>query len=206
MTKKFMHARRLMVAGLFLMGAGFSDAALAAPPAPPSGGAPAARVLIVDLRRVMSESKVGHDLQRQVEALNGQVTGDLKAEKANLQKEQIALQQQSAILAPDVKARRIKDFEARVAAFQEKVQKRGSLIQGGVMKAQSQIEQALGPILQGLMRERGATMLMDRTAVLLAVGGLDMTSVAIQRLDMKLTSVKVELAPPPAMPGAPKAN
>lgn len=152
---------------------------------------------MVDLRRVIAESKVGHDMQRQVEALNAQAANELKNEKASLQKEQVALQQQSAILAADVKARRIKEFETRVAAFQDKVQKRGSLIQGGVMKAQAQVEQALGPILQGIMRERGATLLMDRSAVLLGPTAIDMTSVAIQRLDTKMSTVKVELTAPP---------
>ena len=153
---------------------------------------------MVDLRRVIGESKVGHDMQRQVEALNAQVTNELKAEKAGLQREQVALQQQSAILAADVKARRIKDFEIRVAAFQEKVQKRGSLIQGGVVKAQAQIEQALGPVLQGIMRERGATLLIDRSAVLLGPNAIDMTAIAVQRLDAKISTVKVELTAPPA--------
>ncbi|MGB8601514.1 MAG: OmpH family outer membrane protein [Rhizomicrobium sp.] len=208
MMKTSFHSRRLIAAGLFLgslfFAAALGDTAMAAPATPPAGGAPAARILMVDLRRVMAESKVGHDMQRQVEALNNQVSGDLKAEKASLQKEQVALQQQSAILAADVKARRIKDFETKVASFQDKVQKRGSMIQGGVMKAQSQIEQALGPVLQGVMRERGATILLDRSSVLLGINGIDMTSVVIQRLDMKMTSVKVELAAPPTQPGAPQ--
>lgn len=199
---KTVHSRRSLAAklcvGFFLFGTALGSAAMAAPATPPAGGAPAARILMVDLRRVMAESKVGHDMQRQVEGLNNQVSGDLKNEKASLQKEQVALQQQSAILAADVKARRIKDFETKVAAFQEKVQKRGSMIQGGVMKAQSQIEQALGPILQGVMRERGATILLDRSSVLLGINGIDMTPVVIQRLDMKMTTVKVELVAPPA--------
>ena len=66
------------------------------------------------------------------------------------------LQQQVAILAPDVRAQKIRAFQAKEAAFKQKVEARQSLIQGGVMKARQQVEAALGPILQGIMQERGA--------------------------------------------------
>ena len=80
------------------------------------------------------------------------------------------------------------------------MQERSKLIQGGVFASQQQVEQALGPILQGIMKERGATILVDRSAVLLAPNALDVTQLVIQRLDMKMPTVKVDLKAPP--PGA----
>ena len=198
MTKKSLIARIVLMAGLLFLGTAVLDAASAAPP--PPGGAPAARILMLDMRRIMGLSKVGQDIQHQVEALKQQATRELNGEAASLKSEETQLQQQAAILAPDVKARRIKDFQARATAFQQKVQQRSGLIQGGVMKAQQQIEQALGPILQGIMKERGATILLDRSAILLAPNSIDVTQLVIQRLDMKMPTVKVELTAPP--PGA----
>ena len=199
MTMKSLTARTILVAGMLVLGVVGPNAALAAPPQP-GGTAPIAKVLLIDLRRVMSDSKVGQDMQQQIKALKTQATSELNGEGRALQGEKNQLEQQAAILAPDVKARRIKDFEAKASAFQEKVQKRSGLIQGGVMKAQQQVEQALGPILEGVMHERGATILMDRSSVLLAPNALDVTEVVKQRLDMKMPSVKVELtAPPPGM-------
>lgn len=195
MTKTSLIARTILVAGTFLLGFPGMDAAMAAPPA---GGAPAARILTIDLRRVMSESKVGQDMLRQAEALKLQATGELRSEGESLRRDQAELQQQAAILAADVKNRRIKDFEAKRDAFQVKVQKRGGLIQGGYLKAQQQVEQALGPILEGVMHERGATILIDRSSVLLAPNAIDVTQIVEQRLDVKLSSVKVQLTELPA--------
>ena len=196
MTKKSLIARTILVAGLLFSGAACLDAASAAPP--PPGGAPTARILMIDMRRVMAVSKVGQDIQRQVEALKLQAAKDLNSEGAALKSEETQLQQQAAILAPDIKARKIKDFQLRATAFQRKIQQRGGLIQGGVMKAQQQIEQALGPILQGIMKERGATLLLDRSSILLAPNSIDVTQLVIQRLDMRMSTVKVELTAPPA--------
>jgi outer membrane protein len=196
MTKKSLIARTILVAGLLFLGVAGLDAASAAPP--PPGGAPTARILMLDMRRIMGLSKVGQDIQRQVEALKQQATKDLNGEGMALRSEETQIQQQAAILAPDVKARRIRDFQAKATAFQQKVQRRGGLIQGGVLKAQQQIEQALGPILQGIMKERGATILLDRSSILLAPNSIDVTQLVIQRLDMKMPTVKVELTAPPA--------
>jgi Skp family chaperone for outer membrane proteins len=196
MTKKLLIARTILVAGLLFLGAAVLDTASAAPP--PPGGAPTARILMLDMRRIMGLSKVGQDIQRQVEVLKQQATRELNGEGAALKSEETQLQQQAAILAPDVKARRIRDFQAKATAFQQKIQRRGGLIQGGVMKAQQKIEQALGPILQGIMKERGATILLDRSSILLAPTSIDITQLVIQRLDMKMPTAKVELTAPPA--------
>jgi len=195
MKQKSLIARTILAAGMVIVMAGSLDAAIAAPP---PGGTPTARILMVDLRRVMGASKVGQDIQRQVQQLKDQASAELNGEAKALKGEETELQQQSAILAADVKARKIKDFQGKYASFQKKVQDRSKLIQGGVMAAQQQVEQALGPILQGLMKERGATILVDRTAVLLAPNALDVTQLVIQRLDMKMPTVKVDLKAPPA--------
>ena len=43
------------------------------------------------------------------------------------------------------------------------------------------------------MRERGATMVLDRQSVIVATSDIDITPVVVQRLDKILPKVKVEL-------------
>ncbi|HUO98863.1 MAG TPA: OmpH family outer membrane protein [Rhizomicrobium sp.] len=203
MTKKSLFAFTFAVAGMFLLGVAPTQTALAAAPPSQPGAAPVARVLIIDLRRAVAVSKVGQSIQSQVNALKQQAQSELNGEAKGLQTEKQQLDQQSAILAADVKARKAKDFQARVAAFEKKLQARGQLIQGGMLKANREVEEALGPILQGIMQERQATIMLDRSAVLLAPNAIDVTAVVVQRLDMKMPAVKVELTPLP--PGVAQA-
>ena len=46
--------------------------------------------------------------------------------------------------------------------------RRKQMIQGGFLKAQQTIAQALEPILQGIMQQRGANMILDKNAVVYA--------------------------------------
>jgi len=47
------------------------------------------------------------------------------------------------------------------------------------------------------MAERGANLLLDRNSVVLGTVDVDITGLAVQRLNQKMPSLKVELVPPP---------
>lgn len=169
-------------------------------PAPPAQNTPAPKILVIDRTAILRASKVGQDIARQVKGYTDAAEKEFKGESDSLRSEGQALQQQIAILAPDVKKKKIDAFEAKQASFQKKVQLRQEQIQGGVMDARQQVEKALGPILQGIMAERGANLLLDRSAIVLGTVDVDVTGLAVDRLNKKMPSVKVDLVTPP--PGA----
>jgi Skp family chaperone for outer membrane proteins len=195
MTKTSLLIRSAAAAGMIFLTAATAQSAYAA--APVGGAAPAARILIVDLRRAIAGSKVGQSIQSQVNGLKQQAQSQLNSEAEGLKRERAQIEQQGAILAANVKAQKMKDFQTRAMAFEKKVQERGGLIQGGMLKANQQVEEALGPILQGIMQERQATVLLDRGTVIIAPPGLDVTGIVVQRLDTKLQNVQVALTPLP---------
>jgi len=178
----------------------------AAPPAPPAKpvGTPNPKILVIDRAAILRGSVVGQNIMKQVQTLTASAENMLKGQDASLRQEGAALQQQLAILSASVKAAKIKAFQAKQAALQQNVQTQQGLIQGGVLKARQQVEQALGPILQGIMAERGANLLLDRNAVVLGTVDVDVTSVAIARLNQKLPAVKVVLTPLPPGAAAPQ--
>ena len=195
MTTKTKTVSALALAGA--IAASIALPASAAGPQPPQG-TPAPKILVIDRTIILRASKAGQDIVRQVNGYTDQLEKDFKGQGNALRQQYQQLQQQMAILASDVKARKIKDFENKKASLQAQAQKRQALIQGGFFKARQQMEQALGPILQGIMRERGANLLLDRSAVVLGTdSSIDITGMAVQRLNQKMPTVKVELVPPP---------
>jgi Skp family chaperone for outer membrane proteins len=133
----------------------------------------------------------------QVEALVKKMEADFAPENKKLQADVQALQSQAAVLAPDVRQAKIKDLESRRQAFQKKVQDRQASIQAGLAQARTKVEQALGPILEKIMVERGANLLLDRGLVVLGATDLDVTASVISRLNTSLPKVVVTLAAPP---------
>ncbi|HEY2884570.1 MAG TPA: OmpH family outer membrane protein [Rhizomicrobium sp.] len=192
-------ARTIIVAAGFLIAPQLVSAAAPAPT-----GTPNPKILVIDRAAILRGSVVGQNIMKQVQSLTAAAEKMLKGQDAALRQEGATLQQQIAILSPSVKAAKIKAFQAKQAALQQNVQTQQGLIQGGVLKARQQVEQALGPILQAIMTERGANLLLDRNAVVLGTVDVDVTGVAIARLNQKLPAVKVVLTPLPPGAAAPQ--
>jgi outer membrane protein len=198
MTNCFVCARASLIAATLVGAIGLSYPAIAAaPPAPASQPIPQPKILVIDRKAILERSAVGQSIAQQAQNYWQQAQAQLRNEASALKAQGQQLQQQLAILAADVKAKKVRDFEAQQGAFQQKVQQKQSLIQGGVLQAQTQMENALGPILKGIMLERGANMLLDRNAVIYSTVDVDVTQTAIQRLNQKMPTVKLSLTPLP---------
>ena len=149
----------------------------------------------------MQFSKAGQDIQRQVRAFAQQLAGEKASTEKSLQAEEQQLQQQVAILAPDVRAKKVQAFQAKAQGAQASIQRRAQMIDAGVQQAQGVMSQALGPILQQVMKERGANLVVLKQAILIADSNtFDITGDVITRLNAKLATVKVTPANPPAQP------
>lgn len=215
-TSKALWAVAAFAAASFVFGSvtAMAQPAPAKPPAAPAaaakptGRAPAAVILFLDRATVLRQSAVGKNMYAQVEALAKKMETDFAPENKKLQADVQALQQQAAVLSPEVRQAKVKDLEARRQAFQKKVQDRQAAIQGGLANSRTQVEKALGPILEKIMNERGANLLLDRGLVVLGATDLDVTSTVIARLNTSLPKVTVTPVAPkaPAKPAAAKPN
>jgi outer membrane protein len=180
----------------------FAGLALSAFTAPALADPPQAKIVVLDRSAILQFSKVGQDIARQMQTYANQAKADLTAQGRALQNEGRTLQQQVAILAPELKQKRLGAFRAKEQSLQGMAQRKDEQLKAGFAQARMTMEQALGPILQQLVKERGANLVLDKQAVVFAnAAGFDITAEAINRLNQKLPSLKVNLnAPPPAAP------
>lgn len=99
------------------------------------------------------------------------------------------------------------EFQVKVNEYQQDVQIKNRQLEIAIVNANAEIERALKPILQNILKETGATMLMDKNLIREQVPGLDVTTRVIEQLDLVMPSTTVELPPvPEAAPAAGQAN
>jgi outer membrane protein len=179
-------------------GLGFDGAAQAAPPSGP-------HILIVDKQAVMNQSKLGENIRKQILAYESDVQVQLGPENQSLQKEGQTLQQQAPTLPPAVRDKKIAAFQAKEEAFKQKVQAKQSLIQGGELVSRNRYLAEVAAVVHAVMTERGADVVVEKSTTVDSVAGSDITQTVIQRLDRKITTLKVPLvAPPPDMNPTPR--
>jgi len=160
--------------------------------------APIARFEVVDRNALLRNSAVGKDIVAQVRALTNSAISDFRPESQTLRTEGETLTTDMAILPADEGARDRADFLIeRRDAFRQVVQERQNQIKAAVAAAQKQVEAVAGPILQQIMADDGANILVDRMAIVIGFPGFDITPLAIAKLDAALPHVDVVLLPPP---------
>jgi outer membrane protein len=189
--------KKLLILALLALA---STPALAAPPPQP-------KVVVLDRVGLLQFSKVGRSVAQQLQALNAQTKSSFDAQQKSLMAESQALRQQVAIMAADQRQKKEDAFNAKVAGIEQSAQRRAQQIQQAGQVAQAAVAQALGPIVEELVKERGANMVLDKQAVVFSnSNAFDITPDAISRLDAKMSNYKVVLgAPMPTAPAAPGA-
>jgi len=175
----------------------------------PAAGAPAAgaaassgapSILVVDRGAILRTSVAGKDLIRQIDEFGKAMEAKYGEEEKKLRADAQELQEQAGVLSPEARQKKEKELRERGEALQKKVQEEQAAIQNGINIARTEIEKALGPILNTLFQERGATIMLDRGAIVLGSVDIDVTGEVIKRLDQVLPSVTV--TPRKPEPGA----
>jgi outer membrane protein len=180
--------------------AGFAACAFAVP-VPVLADPPQPKIVVINRADILRFSKVGQDIQRQMQAAATQAKADLSGQAKSIQAEERNLQQQVAILAPDVKAKRLAAFQARAQSLQGAAQRKDDQLKAAFAQGQKAMEDALGPILQQVVKERGANIVLDKQAVVFATQGqFDITTDVINRLNQKLPAFKINLNAQSAAP------
>lgn len=140
-------------------------------------------LLTLDQERMFRESLFGQRIQAELEA-EQQI---LAMENRRIEAELIAEEQSLTDRRPSLP---VDEFSALALAFDGKVEKIRSEQDSKVRQFQAHVEEerasfvkVVGPILQDLMRQRGAAAIVDDTVILLAVDGIDITDDSISLID-----------------------
>ena len=171
-------------------------------PGTTASGAPAGVpvILVVDRGAILRTSAAGKELIRQIDGFGKDMEAKYGEEEKKLRADAQALQEQAGVLSPEAVQKKEKELRERGEALQKKVQEEQAAIQNGINIARTEIEKALGPILNTVFQERGATIMLDRGAIVLGSVDIDVTAPVIQRLDQVLPTVTV--TPQAPAPGA----
>lgn len=145
--------------------------------------APESPILTIESDRLYSDSLYGAAAAEAYES----ESAVLAAENRRIEAELTAEEKQLSKMRPDMEP---VDFRVLADAFDEKVQRIRST-QDNKLRDLSQRHdarrviflRAARPILEGLMLETGASILLERSSVLLSANAIDVTGIAIGRID-----------------------
>ncbi len=159
--------------------------------------AQAQQVLVMSEERILRESAVGQHIATELQRIGQEIQAELAPLGQSIQQENEALTAETSALSEEA-IRQRPDLLSRLQTLQQDAQQfelRRRQAQQEIVAteraAMQPVLETLQGVLQELVQERGAAVLLDRSAVVYAGESIDITAAAIERLNQRIATTPV---------------
>lgn len=159
-------------------------------------------ILIVDRERALGESEPAASLGEQERQARSALKKELDKLRADLEAEEAKIAAMREIAPKDVFEARVRAFDIRVRDARRESQEKGEALQARFVAARRDLAAALEPVLQEILDETGAALIVDARTVLAARSGADVTKEVIRRFNERADIALPPAAPPTKRPPA----
>ena len=163
-----------------------------------ASAAQAQSVLVMNEERILRESQVGQHIAQELEVIGGEIQGELEAlgepiqqENERLNAETSALSREALQQRPDL-MQRMQSLQQQAAQFEQTRRRRAQELVATERQAMQPVLEELQGVLQEIVEERGADVLLDRAAVVYANDRVNISQTAIDRLNARMQTTPVE--------------
>ena len=196
MKRQFFAAMRplRMLSAALVLSIGFSAASFAQ------------SVLVMNEQRILRESAVGQHITSRLEAIGQEIQAELEPQQASIQAESEALNAELSALSEDAirqrpdLASRYEALQRDAAGFEQTRRIRAQELAATEQQAMRPVLPMLQEVLQEIVNERNADVLIDRSTVVYARDSVDITASAIERLNQRITTTPVNRVRVPTQP------
>ncbi|HXQ54069.1 MAG TPA: OmpH family outer membrane protein [Stellaceae bacterium] len=153
-------------------------------------------VVVVDMTQIMRDAKAAKDIQAQVQKEMDAYSKEVSKKEDELNGVRGELERQRTVLAPDAFNAKSQEYQQRYAALDREVQARRQEMQQSYSETMTKVETVALQIIADVAKERKASMVVAKAALLYMDDALDVTAEVTRRLDAKLPALA--LSPPKA--------
>ncbi|WP_181363702.1 OmpH family outer membrane protein [Aliiroseovarius pelagivivens] len=151
-----------------------------------SGVQSVSQIVTIDRQRLFSETVYGQRVVATVEVERARLAQKAREAEADLAQEEKLLTDQRGSMDPTAFRVLADAFDRKVNELRAEGQQREQEFVSVLEREQSAFFERIGPILGRMVRELGAVVILDRRAILLATRNIDITEMAIRRIDLEL--------------------
>ncbi|MEP3917701.1 OmpH family outer membrane protein [Ascidiaceihabitans sp.] len=161
--------------------------AMSVAPATAQGTSPVrSPVLTIDSDRLYQNSDFGRRVVAELDALGAELSSENRRIEADLEAEELDLTDKRKTMTPEAFRILADAFDEKVRDIRQQQQKKTQSLNARLDDQQRTFLLAAAPILEDLMREAGAAIIIERRDVFLSAGAIDITAAAIARINQTL--------------------
>jgi Skp family chaperone for outer membrane proteins len=153
--------------------------------------APPIVVGVLDVQYIIGQSKAAQGIRVALEKQASTYQAELAQQENSLRAADQQLMQQRASLSADEFDKKRMQLGQRVETLRQTAESRRKQLQTMENGAMRQVEQALLQAAAEIAQARGMTLVLNKSTVVLSAKSFDITQEALQKLNARLTSVKL---------------
>jgi len=180
------------------------SATIAAPVAEAQG----TKIVVINQAKIYADSRSGKDIETKIDNIERSMQAELKPAADALKTQGDALKPRldgktrQQIAADAALVQELQSFDQKLAEHQRNQQIKAAELQATIRKARADWASALEPVLQEVMTEQNAQVMMSRRDLVYAAPTIDVTATVTSKLDAKTPSIAVVRQRLPQQPAA----
>ena len=163
-------------------------------------------VCVVSIENAIGASTVGKYVDTRIQQIVAQVNAELNGEKTAIDTDAKALDARRATLDQNSLEQQAAALQVRANALQRKAQLRDREVQATEQKAVGRIGQEMEPLIRQVYQQKQCSLLLQRTAVVIANPAMDITPLVITALNGKITQFAFDRERLDQQTGAPQVS
>lgn len=140
-------------------------------------------ILIISFDRFFNESAYGKAVQAMLEAEADALNVENRRIEAELTAEEKALTEERETLTAEEFRPKAEAFDAKVQAIRAERLEKARALEALQAERRRAFEAAAAPVIEALMSEAGAAVILDQSTAVYALSVIDITDAAIARVD-----------------------
>jgi len=162
---------------------------------------PEPRLLVISRKRVLRETAAGRALTEAEAEIRDAFQDRVEAAKRALEAREAELARLRGTLPRSAFREQTEAFDRAVRSTRRATQRQAALMQKAIRQARERLASALPPILVAVLKDRGADVVLDTDAILVARPEADVTQEVIARFDAEVEPFGITLGDqPPLLP------
>lgn len=150
-------------------------------------------IAIVDVEKILSESKAAKSLQKQIQAKKESFQKEFAGKESELKKTETALMAEREKLSAEEFGKKRKAYEEQIIETRKLFQKRRNSLEEGLNGAMSELRKNIAQATTDVAGEKNYDIVLTRDSVLIADKALDITADVLTKLDAKLSDIQLKV-------------
>lgn len=148
---------------------------------------------VVDVQKLMSESKAAQSIQGQIKTYREKFLGEMSKKEQTLRDAEKSLAGQRSTLSAEAFAEKKKAFEKQLLDAREYAQKKKRALDAAATQGLQKLESELVKVVKAIASEKNLQMVISKQSVVLGDNGLDISDDAMKRLNAAVSDIKLEV-------------